>query len=154
MRQLDPEGFAIREPGSGKRQRSQLVLVGPHHEWSGDGHDKLSKSGFPIWGIRDVWSGVWLGLWVLPNNRLKIAIGYLYLKLIKEVGGTSVVSLAIYCFLLTLVFGKLGMPIQMTTDCGSETGRVFGIELALRYVVLLLLSFPCTQYDLQGSLCT
>ncbi|KIJ42543.1 hypothetical protein M422DRAFT_254322 [Sphaerobolus stellatus SS14] len=111
MHVLDPEGFIIGQPGSRKRRRAQLVLLGPHHEWSGDGHDKLSQIGFPIWGIRDVWSGVWLGLWVLPNNRLKVAIGYLYLSLIRELGG---------------------MPIQTTTDRGSETGRIFGIAEALR----------------------
>ncbi|KIJ56268.1 hypothetical protein M422DRAFT_150289 [Sphaerobolus stellatus SS14] len=100
MRCIDPQGF-------------NLILLGPHHEWSGDGHDKLAEIGFPIWGIRDVWSGVWLGLWVLPNNHLKVAIGYLYLMLVHDLGG---------------------MPIQSTTDCGSETGRVFGIASVLREV--------------------
>ncbi|EGN91665.1 hypothetical protein SERLA73DRAFT_157463 [Serpula lacrymans var. lacrymans S7.3] len=27
-------------------------------------------------GVRDQWSGKWLGLWVVPNNRLKTTIGY------------------------------------------------------------------------------
>ncbi|KAI6124718.1 hypothetical protein EDD16DRAFT_1691098 [Pisolithus croceorrhizus] len=70
---------------------------GPHHEWSGDGHDKLTSIGFPIWGV-------------IPNNHLKNAIAYLYLRTIAEVGG---------------------MPLQMTTDCGSETTKVFGLGLAL-----------------------
>jgi len=83
----DPAGFAIREPAAKKIQRGMLTSLGPHHEWSGDGHDKLAEIGFPIWGVRDKWSSKWLGLWVLPNNRLKKAIALLYLQLIKEQGG-------------------------------------------------------------------
>jgi hypothetical protein len=66
--------------------------LGPHHEWSGDGHDKLAQIGFPIWGIRDKWSGKWLGLWVVPNNRLKLVIAYLYLRLIIELEGNELFS--------------------------------------------------------------
>ena len=115
MRQHDPAGFEIRDPTAKKISRQPLVALGPHHEWSGDGHDKLSRIGFPIWGIRDKWSGKWLGLWVVPNNRLKTAIAYLYLTTIESVGG---------------------MPLQTTTDCGSKTTQVFGLGNALRYVIL------------------
>ncbi|KAF8573556.1 hypothetical protein K439DRAFT_1649981 [Ramaria rubella] len=111
MRLHNPKGFAIRDPGAKKIHRQPLVALGPHHEWSGDGHDKLAKLGFPIWGIRDVWSGKWLGLWVVPNNRLKVVVAYLYLILIESLGG---------------------MPIQTTTDCGSETGRIYALVNALR----------------------
>ncbi|KAF8813244.1 hypothetical protein BYT27DRAFT_6380054 [Phlegmacium glaucopus] len=107
----DPAGFAICEPATMKIQRGVLVSLGPYHEWSGHGHDKLAKVGFPIWGVCDKWLSKWLGLWVLPNNHLKKAIALLYLKLIKEQGG---------------------MPIQMSTDCGSETTKVFGLANALR----------------------
>jgi len=90
MHVQDPDGFRIRESSAGKKVfRVALVSIGPHHEWSADGHDKLSKLGFPIWGVRDKWSGKWLGLWVVPNNRLKVAIGYLYLSLVKKLGGES-----------------------------------------------------------------
>ncbi|KAL0567778.1 hypothetical protein V5O48_014215 [Marasmius crinis-equi] len=111
MKLQDPEGFEERAPTAKKIPRVQLVVLGPNHEWSGDGHDKLSAIGFPIWGIRDVWCGRWLGLWVVPNNRLKVAIAYLYLSLVYEMGG---------------------MPVQSTTDCGSETTRVFALANALR----------------------
>jgi hypothetical protein len=86
----EPQGFEIREPSAKKIHRGTLTAIGPHHEWSGDGHDKLSAIGFPIWGIRDKWSGKWLGIWVVPNNRLKVVIAYLYLRLIAELGGRSV----------------------------------------------------------------
>lgn len=87
MRLHDPDGFKLREPAAKKVKRGVLSSLGPHHEWSGDGHDKLTKLGFPIWGIRDKWSGKWLGLWVVPNNRYKDAIAYLYLSLVAELGG-------------------------------------------------------------------
>lgn len=89
MREEDPEGFQSRDPTAKKISRGVLVCLGPHQEWSGNGHDKLAAIGFPIWGVRDVWSGKWLGLWVVPNNRLKDTIGYLYLKLVHEYGGES-----------------------------------------------------------------
>lgn len=87
MRFHDPEGFNIREPAAKKIKRSVLVSLGPHEEWSGDGHDKLTAIGFPIWGMRDKWGLQWLGLWVIPNNRLQQAIALLYLRLIKKHGG-------------------------------------------------------------------
>jgi hypothetical protein len=87
MRLQDPEGFELREPLAKKIHREPLVAIGIHEEWSGDGHDKLSRIGFPVWGIREKWSGKWLGLWVVPNNRLKNTVAYLYLSLIEEQGG-------------------------------------------------------------------
>ncbi|KAG1845558.1 hypothetical protein F4604DRAFT_1662541 [Suillus subluteus] len=113
MRRHEPDGFAQREPSRKKTSRQPLVSLGPHHQWSGDGHDKLSKIGFPIWAIRDQWSGKWLGMWVVPNNRLKTTIAYLYLSLVYEIGG---------------------MPLQTTTDCGSETTEVYGFANALREI--------------------
>ncbi|KAF8495823.1 hypothetical protein JB92DRAFT_3099800 [Gautieria morchelliformis] len=111
MRLHDPVGFELREPTAKKVFRQALVVLGPHHEWSGDGHDKLTKIGFPVWALHDVWSGKWLGIWVVPNIRLKLAIAYLYLSLVETLGG---------------------LPIQTTTDCGTETITVFGMANALR----------------------
>ncbi|KIK32618.1 hypothetical protein CY34DRAFT_18913 [Suillus luteus UH-Slu-Lm8-n1] len=113
MRQHEPDGFAQRGLSKKKISRQPLVSLGPHHQWSGDGHDKLSRIGFPIWAIRDQWSGKWLGMWVVPNNRLKTSIAYLYLSLVHELGG---------------------MPLQTTTDCGSETTDVYGFATALREI--------------------
>lgn len=87
MRKHDPSGFANREPTAKKIKRFPIVSLGPNAEWSGDGHDKLKKIGFPVYGIRDVASGKYLGLWVLPDNRLGEAVGYLYLSLVEKLGG-------------------------------------------------------------------
>jgi hypothetical protein len=88
MRAQDPEGFSIHDPTAKKVHRVPLVVLGPHYGWSGDGHDKLTAIGFPIWVLHDVWSGKWLGLWVIPNNHLGEAIAFLYLSLIEDLGGT------------------------------------------------------------------
>jgi hypothetical protein len=99
MRLQDPEGFELREPLAKKIHREPLTAIGIHEEWSGDGHDKLSKIGFPCWGIREKWSGKWLGLWVVPNNRLKNTVAYLYLSLIEAEGGALCLLLeALYFF--------------------------------------------------------
>jgi hypothetical protein len=87
MHVLEPDAFAEHEPTAKKVRCVALVALGRHHEWSGDGHDKLVNIGFPVWGIRDMWTGKWLGLWTDPDNRLKLAIAYLYLSLFAKVGG-------------------------------------------------------------------
>ncbi|KIJ52906.1 hypothetical protein M422DRAFT_242852 [Sphaerobolus stellatus SS14] len=110
MRYQDPEGFQLHDPTSKRIKRRALVNLGIHEEWSGDGHDKLKRIGVAIYGIRDVWSGKWLGLWVIPDNRLKDTIAYLWLSLVEEYSG---------------------LPIQTMTDCGSETTMVYGLATAL-----------------------
>ncbi|KAF8329718.1 uncharacterized protein EI90DRAFT_3061677 [Cantharellus anzutake] len=111
MQQYEPEGFEKREPRGKKIKRHPIISVGPGAEWSGDGHDKLKKIGFSIYGIRDVATGKWLKLKLLPDNRLKEAIAYVYLELIEEIGG---------------------MPVQSTTDHGSETTLMCAYAHALR----------------------
>ncbi|EDR01177.1 uncharacterized protein LACBIDRAFT_333521 [Laccaria bicolor S238N-H82] len=108
---------------------STIISLGPHHEWSCDGHDKLSVIGFPIWAVRDVWSGRWLGVWVVPNNWYMQTVAYLYLSLVAKLGGQ------IQAHSLCVQFGlmsKAGMPLQSTTDCGSETVMMYGLANALR----------------------
>jgi hypothetical protein len=101
MHVLEPEAFAGREPTAKKVHRVALVALGPHHQWSGDGHDKLVKIGFPIWGIRDMWTGKWLGLWTVPDNRLKVTIAYLYLSLVAELGGRLLLLSFLVCIFNT-----------------------------------------------------
>jgi hypothetical protein len=133
MHILEPDAFAGQEPTTKKVHHVALVALGRHHQWSGDGHDKLVKIRFPVWGIRDMRSGKWFGLWTVPDNRLKVTIAYLYLSLVAELGGRSILHLA---DLSNTVYAA-GMPIQSTTDCGSETMEVYGFTNALRYIQLL-----------------
>ncbi|KIJ41027.1 hypothetical protein M422DRAFT_172686 [Sphaerobolus stellatus SS14] len=99
-----------------------LVSIGPHKEWSGDGHDKLTPIRLSIYDIRDKWSGKWLRIWVIPNNHLADVVAYVWLTVIEE---------------------PRGMPIQSTTDCGSETTQIYGIVNALQE--LLQLELPLDE---------
>ena len=71
-----------------------LVALGRHHHWSGDGHDKLVKIGFPVWGIQDMWTGKWL----------KVIIAYLYLSLVAELGGNPFYDHLIDILLILYIF--------------------------------------------------
>ncbi|KIJ37886.1 hypothetical protein M422DRAFT_259500 [Sphaerobolus stellatus SS14] len=88
MHVVEPEGSALCDPTVKKIRRGVLVSIVPHEEWSGDGHDKLAALRFPIYGIRDNWSGKWLGIWVVPNNQLSDVVAYLGLCIIEEYGET------------------------------------------------------------------
>ena len=112
MRLQDAEGFSLREPSAKKVHRGVLYSLGPHHEWSADGHDKLTSIGWPIWGVRDKWSGKWLCLRVVPNNRLHRAIAYLYLKLVAKLEGKQTQSF--YCS-LTMFDGQVCLCSQQLT---------------------------------------
>ena len=87
MRTRDPEGFNLRLPTVKVIPRNPLTAIGPNDEWSGDGHDKYVKYGLAIWGIRDKFSRYWLGLWVLPTNRVGRIICYLWLSTVQKYGG-------------------------------------------------------------------
>jgi hypothetical protein len=96
MRDIAPEGFLKRQPGSKQQDiaRVALVSIGPFHEVSADGHEKLNGQALrmgdislPIYGYRDKWSGYLLKLLVLPDSRNAAPLAYVYLDLIEEYGG-------------------------------------------------------------------
>ena len=87
LRQLDPEVVASRHPKARRIARVPLTSQGPNEVWCCDGHDKLNKYGFAIWGVRDKFSRKWLGLWVIPNNRFGVVVAYLWLTLVRDIGG-------------------------------------------------------------------
>ncbi|KAJ6505041.1 hypothetical protein C8R45DRAFT_1051009 [Mycena sanguinolenta] len=120
MQTHNPDGFAARELTAKKVFRVQKFPLGIHERWSGDGHDKLYKIGFPIWMLVDDATGKILQLfaehragpaWVIPSNRMGDIIAYLFLCLAEEFGG---------------------VPLQTTTDCGSETTLLYGIVNVIR----------------------
>jgi hypothetical protein len=74
MHELDSDAFAGCAPTAKKIHCVATVALGSHYCWSGDGHDKLNKIGFLVWAIQDVWSGKWLGIWVVPDSHLKYVI--------------------------------------------------------------------------------
>ncbi|KAJ7042660.1 hypothetical protein C8F04DRAFT_1076673 [Mycena alexandri] len=113
MHDLHPEGFNKRNPRAKKKKiiRQPLTAVGPDEEWSVDGHDKLNSAGFPIYGIRDKWGGKFLHYCVVPSNRYASVVGVLFLECAKKRGG---------------------VPVQVTSDRGSETRDAYAFQTALR----------------------
>ncbi|KAF7372669.1 hypothetical protein MVEN_00130200 [Mycena venus] len=111
MQTHDADSFSAREPTAKKIFRVQKYPLGIHERWSGDGHDKLYKIGFPIWMMVDDATSKVLKAWVVPSNRMGDIIAYLFLCLAEEYGG---------------------VPLQTTTDCGCETTLLYGIVNAIR----------------------
>ncbi|KAJ7833023.1 hypothetical protein B0H14DRAFT_3087727 [Mycena olivaceomarginata] len=104
-------GFTAREPTAKKTFRVQKFPLGIHERWSGDRHDKLYKIGLPIWMMVDDTTGKVLKAWVVPSNHMGDIITDLFLCLAEKYGG---------------------VPLQTTTDCGSETTLLYGIVNAIR----------------------
>ncbi|EDQ99971.1 uncharacterized protein LACBIDRAFT_334558 [Laccaria bicolor S238N-H82] len=109
----DADAFLAREPGAKRIHRVPKAPIGVHERWSGDGHDKLYKIGFPIWAVVDDATARWLAARVVPSNRMGDIIGYLF---------------------LCLVLKYKGLPLQFSTDCGSETTQLYGLVNALRQI--------------------
>ncbi|KAF8230908.1 hypothetical protein L208DRAFT_1423694 [Tricholoma matsutake] len=87
-----------------------MLLIGIHERWAGDGHDKLYEISFPVWAVVDDATGRWLDAYVVLNNQLGEVIGYLFLCLVEK---------------------YKGIPLQFSTDCGSETTQLYGLINAL-----------------------
>ena len=97
MHEHAPDGFDIRFPGKKVALiRRPLTAIGPFHEVSSDGHEKLGcqalamgEIGLPIYAYKDKWSDALLKISVVPNCRSAGAIGHLYLDLIEQIGGEN-----------------------------------------------------------------
>ena len=98
MHELDPQGigFAQRYPGAKKKKLvcGSLSAIGPFHEISADGHEKLSAQalqmgdiGLPIYGYKDKWADNIIKLSLIPDCRTAGALGHLYLNFVEENGG-------------------------------------------------------------------
>ncbi|KIK76851.1 hypothetical protein PAXRUDRAFT_168580, partial [Paxillus rubicundulus Ve08.2h10] len=55
----------------------------------------------------------WLGAWIVPSNQMGEIVAYLFLCLVEKYEG---------------------IPLQFTTDCGSETTKLFGLVNSLREI--------------------
>ncbi|KAJ7842678.1 hypothetical protein B0H14DRAFT_3691662 [Mycena olivaceomarginata] len=122
MREWNPLGAERRYPGYKKHKiyRHPLSALGPFHEVSSDGHEKIGAQalkmgdiGLPIYGWKDKWCAYLLKINVVPNCRTNAAIGHLFLDFIEEYGGIG---------------------LQSTTDKGSELGWLEAIQTVLRCV--------------------
>ena len=135
MHEHAPDGFDTRFPGKKVALvRRPLTAIGPFHEVSSDGHEKLGcqalamgEIGLPIYAYKDKWSDALLKISVVPNCRSAGAIGHLYLDLVEQIGGEN--------FTYRVDSGtdhQKGIPIQATTDKGSEIGWQYAFQDALR----------------------
>src|SRR5277367_4262970 len=80
------------------------------------------------------------------GGMLKLAIVYLYLSLVYLLGGMD----SLHPDFLNVDNTMLGIPIQSTTDCGSETIRVFALASALRSdkklgSLIVILTILCSE---------
>ncbi|KAG6867654.1 hypothetical protein C0993_012673, partial [Termitomyces sp. T159_Od127] len=111
MKTHNSEGFERQNPSAWKILCHSKVPLRIHERWSCNGHDKLYKIGFPIYGFVDEATGTWLYAGIAPSNCYNIIIGYLFLCCVEEHGG---------------------IPLQLCTDCGSETALPYGLQNALQ----------------------
>ncbi|KAJ7868014.1 hypothetical protein B0H14DRAFT_2346753, partial [Mycena olivaceomarginata] len=110
---LDRDATDMRKPGAKKIHTRGLHSAGPNEEWCVDGHEKILQAlGIAVWGIVDKFSRYELKLWALPDSRTAEVPPALYLRLLRE---------------------KQGMPLQTTSDKGSETGLLADTQTALRH---------------------
>lgn len=98
MHDLDPQGigFGQRFPGRKKTKlvRGSLSALGPFHEISADGHEKLSAQALrmgdinlSIYGYKDKWADNILKLSLVLNCRTAGGLGHLFLDFVAEIGG-------------------------------------------------------------------
>ena len=132
MHTHDNDAFASREPTAKRIFRVPKHPIGIHQRWSADGHDKLYKIGFPIWAIVDDATGRWLDAWVVPSNRTGDIVAYLFLCVVEKYSGMSLSKLSLIGATLIYHGVSPGIPLQFSTDCGSETTKVYGIVNAFR----------------------
>ncbi|KAF8578823.1 hypothetical protein K439DRAFT_1361130, partial [Ramaria rubella] len=98
-------------------QQGHLTSLGPWHEISANGHEKIGAAaldmggvGLPCYAFCDKWSGAPLCLVVIPNDRLSVVIGHIYLDLVED---------------------YQMVPLQLTIDKGSKTSIMGSFHLAL-----------------------
>ena len=110
IEELDPQGLEDRRNAK-HRKRGQYRVPGPNALWAADGHDKLAKWGFQIYGIIDAYSRYIIHVFVGTSNRTMIAVLKYYLLAVEEF---SVV------------------PVKLRTDKGTETLLMAEAQFRLR----------------------
>ncbi|KAJ7433123.1 hypothetical protein B0H11DRAFT_2165057 [Mycena galericulata] len=111
----------VLAPRKGRRvARVPLHAHGPYFEVSADGHEKLASLalrmggvGFSIYGYKDKYTDFVLLLKVYPDVRTSGAGGHIFLDFVEETGY---------------------IPIQLTTDKGSEVGWAYAFMSVLREI--------------------
>ncbi|KAJ7210180.1 hypothetical protein GGX14DRAFT_363716, partial [Mycena pura] len=115
-----PDGFDVRFPGRKNHRviRVPLHASGPYFEISSDGLApsalRMGGVGFSIYGFKDKFTDYVVFLKIFPDVRTSGAGGHIFLDFVEDTG----------C-----------IPIQLTTDKGSEVGWLYAFMAALRYIL-------------------
>jgi hypothetical protein len=92
----------------------------------------MGPVGLNIYGFRDKWSGTVLLCTVVPNDRCRETIGHLFLDLVELYKGERPKQLrpdSIKSVYLPAI------PVQLTTDKGTETSIMQDFQRRLRYSI-------------------
>jgi hypothetical protein len=131
----NPLTASSRDPKAKKKHRRGIWSIGPNEEWCMDGHQKISISmGIEVYGIVDKASRMELTLIAFANTRVMEVPVIVYLLTVKERKGASFSSGVNKSGAHSLS----GIPVQTTTDKGSETGAVAVLHTQLRYVLSII----------------
>ena len=110
VQRLDPAGVDARKKRQ-IRKRGCFIVKGPNRVWSIDGHDKLSRFGFRIYGAIDAYSRYIIWCFIGHSNRTAVSVNKQYLTAVRQLG----------------VFPKL-----IRSDKGTETTLLCNSHLSLR----------------------
>ena len=139
---LDPQGIGFEQRYSGVTKTNvvwgTLSAIGPFHEISADGHEKLSAQALQmgdisllIYRYKDKWADNILKLSLIPDCQTAGAVGHLFLDFVEEIGGDKlkwkVASSNVWS-------STIGIPLQLTTDKGPEIGWQYTFQAALWWV--------------------
>jgi hypothetical protein len=136
MRDHFPDGFLARAPSykTKKGHPALLTSYGPNDQLSIDGHDKLIDIGFAIYGMRDKFSRKWMCLRAVPNNRSNTITRWLFLELVQDMKGEENQWLP-SCHDIDTDTSFTGIPLQVTSDHGTEVLDIFSDQSTLRELV-------------------
>lgn len=83
MQRVDSIGIESQTKGLA-RKRGQFMIKGLNNVWSIDGHDKLSRFGFQIYGTIDAYSCYMVWCFVSHSNRTEVSVNKQFLKVVHS----------------------------------------------------------------------
>ena len=81
LQKIDPEGVAVRAKAFAvSRRQEEYFVKGPNRVFSIDGHNKLSRFGFEIYGAIDAYSRYIVWCYIGISNRTAVSVNKQYLS--------------------------------------------------------------------------
>ena len=85
LQKIDPAGVAARGKAFAiSRRRKEYFVKGTNRVFSIDGHDKLSRFGFEIYGAIDAYSRYIVWCYIGISNRTAVSVNKQYLRLLRS----------------------------------------------------------------------